>query len=177
MKTRVLYHIGKRPPRPVLRAPRKEDYDYTTLPRSGDCWTRPWKTVPANTKIVFLTSDPKAIYCHHGLHGNIYAIRVPNWVIKAAGGLHRFEGAPEILVEEKFWKFCEFLRRAKKREIGISANDIDGEFSQWSFWRWEREKKISLKKIRPIADLKLSNANQKSKRKVKRRSKKLKNVW
>lgn len=98
---RILYHVGKRPPRPV--------------PGRHGPWVRPWLKEPVE-EAVFLTDNPAEVWridkdsnLSIGL-GNLYVYSVPEWVIKAAGGLHRWQGASsgislvkEILITPELW--------------------------------------------------------------------------
>jgi hypothetical protein len=90
---RTLYHIGKRPaePKPAERWGEKGG------------WDRPW--IDRRVKSgVFLTTNPTDIAWSHGVSGNVYAYKVPHWVIEKAGGVHRFDTGSEILISEEIWE-------------------------------------------------------------------------
>ena len=104
--SRTLYHIGKRPARPV--------------PGRHGPWKRPWLKEPV-LEAVFLTDNPAEVWridknSNVSIRdGNLYAYEVPEWVIKAAGGLHRWEGntdgvsiVKEILVTPDLWEHVTF---------------------------------------------------------------------
>lgn len=98
----VLYHIGKRPPIPQLKR-----HDGGKGEKGGG-WERPWLDKPTG-KVVFLTSNPVGVAVHHGVtSGNVYAFDVPNWVIKQAGGIHRYERGSEVLIPEELWQHVKF---------------------------------------------------------------------
>lgn len=112
--SRVLYHIGPRPPKPELRRWSREPFrDLKQEEQPG--YLRDW--LPERTgPVVFLTPDYKAVAIEHGMAGNVYAYRVPEWVIQQAGGIHRFEAAPEILIPESLWRHVKFLGKKMDRD-------------------------------------------------------------
>lgn len=94
----TLYHIGKRPPIPQLK---RHDWGGG---EKGSSWSRPWLS-KATGKVVFLTPNPVGIAVHHGIvKGNVYAFEVPQWVIKQAGGVHRYQAGSEVLIPEELWQ-------------------------------------------------------------------------
>lgn len=103
-KFRTLYYIGRRPASPKPKT-RYVDYD-------GTEWNREWLRDPVLSG-VFLTPNPVDVGQFHGLMwGNVYAYCVPEWVIKSAGGLHKFEHATEILIPAELWKHVKFLGKS-----------------------------------------------------------------
>ena len=89
---RVMYHIGRRPasPKPAERWGEKGG------------WTRSWMDGPVPSG-VFMTPNPTDVVQHHGVSGNVYAYRVPEWVINKAGGKQRFDSAGELLISQELW--------------------------------------------------------------------------
>ena len=89
---RVMYHIGRRPasPKPAERWGEKGG------------WTRKWMDEPVPSG-VFLTPNPIDVVQHHGVSGNVYIYKVPEWVIKKAGGKHRYDSAGELLISQELW--------------------------------------------------------------------------
>lgn len=105
---RVLYHIGKAPPRPYPH----RTYEVNPFVRVMEEWERPWLQEPVETG-VFLTPNPLAIGHHHGRgKGNVYAYRVPEWVIAKAGGIHRYDHGTEILIPAELWPEVKFLGKS-----------------------------------------------------------------
>ena len=80
---RILYHIGQRPAQP--KPGRKGDS------RRGD------------KSAVYMSSNPEAIFWFHGVTGNVYAYRVPEWVIQKSGGMKRYDTGTEILIYKDVW--------------------------------------------------------------------------
>ena len=89
---RTMYHIGKRPasPKPAERWGEKGG------------WTRAWVDEPVKSG-VFVTENPTDVAQYHGVSGNVYAYKVPEWVIAKAGGKHRFDNAGELLISQELW--------------------------------------------------------------------------
>jgi hypothetical protein len=107
--SRVLYHIGPRKPKPEIGYKNRGwKYRSRDLEELEPGWQRPW-LIERVTKAVFLTTQPDRVWKHHSRQGNVYAFRVPEWVIKEAGGIHEFDMAPEILIPEHLWPHVEFL--------------------------------------------------------------------
>jgi len=96
---RTLYHIGPRPaePKPAVSAVRDEAGEKVDVG-----WVRPWIDKPVRVG-VFLTPNPTDIVQFHGRSGNVYAYKVPEWVIEKSGGLHRYDTGSEILIPEEVW--------------------------------------------------------------------------
>jgi len=46
------------------------------------------------------------------LNSHVYAYKVPWWVVKEAGGIHRFDGAREILIPEHLWPHVKFVGKS-----------------------------------------------------------------
>ncbi len=88
----MLYHIGKRPAEPKESAGYGEKY----------AWRRYWLEKPIKSG-VFLTPNPTDIVQWHGVSGNVYAYKIPEWVVKKAGGIHRYDHGSEILISEEIW--------------------------------------------------------------------------
>lgn len=103
--SRVLYHIGPRPPRPVPKSVSKRLFN---LNPTNESWIRSWLDDPLR-EAVFLTPNPIPVYVYHGKRGNLYAFRVPEWVIKESKGLHRYDRATEILIPGPLWKHVKFV--------------------------------------------------------------------
>ncbi len=106
---RTLYYIGKRPAQPK---PKRAEWRQ----RGQDTpdWVRPWLDAPVQ-KGVFLTPNPFLVAAKHGVFGHVYAYKVPNWVIKEAGGVHRHDGATEVLIPEPLWKHVRFVGKSMDR--------------------------------------------------------------
>jgi len=135
---RVLYHIGPRPPRPVPKMKWIEEWDAQAVDRhtgertgeyvrtgADDSWQRYWLDKPIESG-VFLTPNWRAISSFHGRIGHVYALKVPEWVIKKAGGVHRYDHGSEILISEEIWNEAgneiEFLGKSK---------DVDEVFEEY----------------------------------------------
>jgi hypothetical protein len=111
---KTLYHIGPKPAEPKEKMRPLMDFDPDAIDRKtgekGDFvpipgtanWERHWLKEPVKNA-VFLTPDPVAIGMNHGVHGNVYAYRVPQWVIAAAGGIHRYDHGSEIVISKEIW--------------------------------------------------------------------------
>lgn len=96
----ILYHIGKKPAQPKPG-------------RHCQGWTRGNRQVNCG---VFLTSNPVVVCFNHGLSGNVYAYRVPGRVIRAMGGMKRFDSATEIIIDSEHWSQVEFLGKSMDRK-------------------------------------------------------------
>ena len=107
--SRTLYHIGKRPaqPKPKRAGWRQRGQDTPD-------WVRPWLDAPVQ-KGVFLTPNPFLIAPKHGVFGHVYAYKVPNWVLREAGGIHRHDGGSEVLIPEPLWKHVRFVGKSMDR--------------------------------------------------------------
>ena len=142
---KTLYHIGPKPaePRPKMKFltdwdPEKIDSkgekgDFVTIPGT-DNWSRYWLKEPVKSG-VFLTSNPINIAINHGIYGNVYAYRVPQWVIAAASGLHRYDQGTEIVISKEIWEQAdddiEFLGKSmSEQELTDRANKESTE-SHW----------------------------------------------
>ena len=129
---RVLYHINKRPARPqpkkdLLKVWDRNVIDPETGERTGDMvsvagtdnWERYWLKQPVKSG-VFLTPNPVDIAMNHGRSGNVYAYKVPEWVINKSGGMHRYDRGSEVLIPEDVWNEAgeeiEFLGKAMSRK-------------------------------------------------------------
>ncbi len=129
---RTLYHINKRPARPqpkmtYLQAWDPDAIDPDTGERTGDMvnvpdtdnWQRHWVDSPVKSG-VFLTPNPVDIAMFHGRSGNVYAYKVPEWVINKSGGIHRYDNGSELLIPEDVWNEAgdeiEFLGKSMDRD-------------------------------------------------------------
>ena len=99
---RLLYHTG---PRPAIPKPVRYGGAGTSSSSSAG-WVRPWldKSIKSG---VFLTPNPVDIAMFHGVSGNVYAYKVPEWVIEKSGGVQRFDSGSEILIPEEVWTEAE----------------------------------------------------------------------
>ena len=110
---RTLYHAGQRPaaPKPKARWFDREQAD--------EEWTRHWLDSPVKSG-VFLTPNPVDIAQFHGVSGNVYAYKVPEWVIEKSGGIHRYDKGSEILIPEDVWEEAgneiEFLGKSMSQQ-------------------------------------------------------------
>ena len=104
--SRMLYYIGKRPAQPQ---PKRSHWRGRGQPEPD--WVRPWLDAPVS-KGVFLTPNPFLVAPNHGVFGHVYAYKVPQWVIKEAKGLHRKDGATEVLIPEPLWKHVRFVGKS-----------------------------------------------------------------
>ena len=107
---RVLYHVGKRPAQPQ---PKRAEW--RSRGQDTPDWVRPWLDAPVS-KGVFLTPNPFLVAPKHGVFGNVYAYRVPQWVIKEAKGINRKDGASEVLIPEPLWKHVKFMGKSMGRK-------------------------------------------------------------
>ncbi len=101
--SRVLYHIGPKPPQPKPFVP-KMTIDNELLVDHE----RPWLKEGPDSAI-FLTNNPVAVWENHGIRGHLYAYRVPEWVIEQSGGMHRYSDASEIVIPASLWKHVKFM--------------------------------------------------------------------
>lgn len=109
--SRTLYFIGNRPASPKPKSVGRWRYSGQPEPE----WVRPWlKNTVA--RAVFLSPTPVSVFQHHGVTGHVYAYSVPQWVIKEAGGLHRFDHATEIVVPDVLWKHVKFLGKSMDKQ-------------------------------------------------------------
>lgn len=115
---RTLYHIGRNLP---IAQPKNVSH-WADRGQPGEEWVRPGR--PPIRKGVFLT-DKKGLMgvrTHHGVLGNVYIYRVPNGLIREAGGMRRYDHAREVLFSESQWD------QIKRSLIG----KIDGDkFEAW----------------------------------------------
>lgn len=124
--TRTLYYIGRRPAQPK---PKRVGH-WKDRGQPEPAWVRPWLDAPVQ-KAVFLTTTPDEVAHHHGVFGHVYAYSVPQWVIKQAGGLHRFDWATEIVIPDVLWKHVKFLgKSADAKEFDTHLKRRDNE-SAW----------------------------------------------
>lgn len=105
---RTLFHIGRRPPEPKPKA------TYFDRGQATDEWERPWLEESVREGI-FLTPNPIAVAENHFVNGHVYAYSVPEWVIKEAKGLHRYDSATEILIPAHLWRHIKFKGKSMDR--------------------------------------------------------------
>lgn len=102
---KTLFYIGKRPAKPQPKTTYMEA-------QPGASWQRSW--LPHDVQVgVFLTDGPLAVALNHAIRGHVYAYRVPQWVIREAGGIHRTDEGREILIPECLWNHVDFLGKSK----------------------------------------------------------------
>jgi len=112
----TLYHMGDHPPQPVPKMKWFKEWDPKAVDpdtgeRTGDYvnvepdhhWRRPWLSSPVASG-VFLTPNYREVALFHGKAGITHVFKVPQWVIKKSGGLHRFDRATEVLIPEEIWE-------------------------------------------------------------------------
>ena len=89
---RTLYHIGSRPaePKPMSRS-------------YANTWRRYWLDQDVESG-VFLSPNPIDIAQYHGVMGDVYAYKIPEWVIAKAGGVHRYDHGSEVLISKEVWE-------------------------------------------------------------------------
>jgi len=111
---KILYHIGVRPATPVPKMRWIEEYDKNAPDRKtgekgefirvaqDNEWRRYWLDQPVKSG-VFMSPNPVEIRTFHSVSGNVHVYKVPWWVIKKSGGIHRFDWGSEILIPEDVW--------------------------------------------------------------------------
>ena len=113
-RTRVLYHIGKKPGFPH---PAQSGWAKNTGSRDPDreqgVWHRKGRK-PASSG-VFLSNNPKRVAPMHGVFGNVYAYDVPEKVIRKSGGIRTFDRATELLVPGEDWKKVKFKGKSSDK--------------------------------------------------------------
>jgi len=118
---RTLYHVGKRPaaPKPKMR--------WFERGQADEEWVRHWLESPVRSG-VFLSPNPVDIAQFHGVSGNVYAYRVPEWVIEKSGGIHRFDQGSEVLIPGDVWEEAgseiEFLGKSMDQQELLSKIDM-----------------------------------------------------
>lgn len=128
---KTLYHIGPRPAQPKEKMRPLMDFDPDATDRKTgekgefvpipgtDNWDRHWLKEPVKNA-VFLTPEPITVAMNHGIFGNVYAYKVPQWVIAAAGGIHRYDHGSEIIISKEIWDQAgdeiEFLGKSMDEE-------------------------------------------------------------
>ena len=115
---RILYHIG---PRPAAPKP---------LSRPGEFgWRRYWLDQDVESG-VFFSPNPFDIAQYHGVDGNVYTYKIPEWVIAKAGGVHRYDHGSEILISSDVWEEAgdeiEFLGKSMSKEALWNKIDSEG---------------------------------------------------
>ena len=146
----TLYHIGRRPaaPKPKTR--------WSGSGQPSGSWKRPWLEKDVESG-VFLSPSPANIAVHHGIRGNVYAYKIPRWVIDKAGGINRYDHGSEILIPDELWHEAgdeiEFLGKSmsssslekKAREVYDSLPQINP-FEKPGWYteeEWEKKKRFS----------------------------------
>jgi len=138
---RTLYHAGQRPaaPKPKMRWFDREQAD--------EEWMRHWLDSPVRSG-VFLSPNPVDIAQFHGVSGNVYAYKVPEWVIEKSGGIHRFDKGSEVLIPEDVWEEAgneiEFLGKSMEQQelwdkIDMSLYAARGSNPQKPVWMSTKE--------------------------------------
>ena len=127
---RTLYHINMRPARPQPKVKMMQQWDAQAKDRFGeegdfvdvpetDNWQRYWLDSPVKSG-VFLTPNPLDVAMNHGRSGNVYAYKVPEWVIDKSGGMHRYDTGSEVLIPEDVWNEAgdeiEFLGKTMEQK-------------------------------------------------------------
>ena len=127
---RTLYHINFRPARPQPKVKMMQQWDAQARDRFGeegdfvnvpetDNWQRYWLDSPVKSG-VFLTPNPLDVAMNHGRSGNVYAYKVPEWVIDKSGGMHRYDTGSEVLIPEDVWNEAgdeiEFLGKTMEQK-------------------------------------------------------------
>ena len=159
-KGRVLYHIGKRPasPKPAhsqaARYTGRKGQDETPEGK----WERPG--IKPTKSGVFLTNNPHRVATKHGVHGHVYAYRVPEHVIHKSGGIRTFDNATELLVPHDHWHHVEFLgKKMDKKKFGkeiqsmpmhIFTRNSDRTDAAWDKKRAERQDTPKTEWIEPL---------------------------
>ena len=118
---RTLYHISSRPaePKPC---------------RHRGVWVR-----RAGQKVcsgLFMTANPIGIALNHGIRGNVYAYKVPEWLIDKSGGMNRYDYGSEILISEDDW----YEARNEIEFLGKSMNDQELRKKVQSMDRWDTQR-------------------------------------
>jgi hypothetical protein len=161
---RTLYHIGRSPaaPKPKMRwfsewddeaEDRKTGEPTGESVRTGldQAWVRSWLDRPVESG-VFMTTNAFGIAKNHGIYGNVYAYKVPEWVIKKSGGLHRYDYGSEVLIPEDVWheaeKEIEFMGKS------LSRQELSKKLSSSDAWDTplRRSRRGSMKKPGWISD-------------------------
>lgn len=133
----TMYHIGPRPAKPVLKFPRtvEKKYEKEDLAQNPYLYEtgyrRPWLPDRTSGPVVFLSDNPVAIWQYHNRRGNVYAYKVPQWVIEKSGGIHRFDWGREVLIPEELWENVELVGKVSEKKFGKMLDDAGGEFGTW----------------------------------------------
>jgi hypothetical protein len=161
--TRILYHIGPHPasPKPKrYQLPWSEEKDEGKNPYTIDPaytgkpgWERDWLPEPIESG-VFLSPNPVDIGINHGMRGNVYAYKVPEWVINEAGGIHRYDHGSEIIISEKLWN------KAKKDIKFLGKVADKKKFDKKLFHMYRNNRDYSMLPYNKIYDSKLNNSTK-----------------
>lgn len=119
-KKRVLYHIGPRPAKPM---PMSRPY--------AQSWRRYWLDQGVESG-VFFSPNPIDIAQYHGISGDVYAYKIPEWVIAKAGGIHRYDHGSEVLISSDVWQEAgneiEFLGKSmREKELWEEIESLGAE--------------------------------------------------
>ena len=109
--SRILYYIGKNKAQPK---PKRVNH-WKDRGQPEPDWVRPWLDAPVQ-KAVFLTSNPFDVATNHGVYGHVYAYDVPQWVLKEAKGLHRYDRATEVIIPDVLWKHIKFRGKSMDQQ-------------------------------------------------------------
>lgn len=101
-----MYHISIHGP--VMPRPLRPPY-------LGKDKLRPWmKDYPEEA--VWLTPSWFEVMTNHGVTGKVHAYQVDNSLIDQAGGIHLYDGAPEIIFSGQIWN--EAIESGKIKYLG-----------------------------------------------------------
>lgn len=166
--TIYLYHVGKQKPQP-----RPCRYEHGLLPRDRDkgiftpentdpyMWYRQWLPEKKAKAGVFLTPDPHRLALYDSIYGKIYQYKVPRWVVKACGGIHRAAAIHEVLILPEFWSHCKLVKSKPLNKKKISHLEEGGmRRADKIIWTFQKEKILT----REDAQKTLSDHNRKKKR-------------
>lgn len=109
--TTILYHMDKHGPgfpKP-LRPHYTRNFDWSEVfgdepSEQTDYQFRPWMKDPPE-KAMWLTPDWSLVYSYQmGVPGPVHVYEVDNGLIEEAGGIHRYDRAPEIVISGDIWE-------------------------------------------------------------------------
>ena len=107
----LVYHIGKRAPRPRPAPP-------NSLPRERRLRGHIGRVVLGKDAEahVFVTTDWKRVMLYHNKFGNVYKLRTTKRAVALCGGASVYDKAPEIVVPERHWHLFKLVGRIDERE-------------------------------------------------------------
>ena len=114
-RTRILYHIGKKPaiPQPARSAHRNTGPQ--EIDREEGHWYRKGRE-PAESG-AFFTTNPLRVAATHGVgRHNVYTYKIPERVIRKSGGVRNFDKAPELLVPKKHWRGIKLVGKRETEQ-------------------------------------------------------------